>query len=153
MNDEQLNEALREFVGQPASDFLLHREPMLLVDTLIDIGADFARCEWQADAPGFAEAGRGIPAYIGIETMAQCIAVHAGARARVRGFGPPLGFLLGTRHFSSSVSYLEPGRTYAAECRELVRDSQGMGSFACRLQLDGESVAMANLAVLEQPQG
>ncbi|MDX1718325.1 MAG: TSUP family transporter, partial [Anderseniella sp.] len=43
-----------------------------------------------------------IPAYIGIETMAQCIAVHAGARARVRGFGPPLGFLLGTRLFSSS---------------------------------------------------
>ena len=153
MNDEQLTHALREFVGLPASEFLLHREPMLLVDRLVDIGADFARCEWLADAPNLAEAGRGIPAYIGIETMAQCIAVHAGARARTRGFGPPLGFLLGTRHFSSSVSHLEPGRTYVAECRELVRDSQGMGSFACQLQLDGESVATANLAVLERPQG
>ena len=153
MNDEQLTEALREFVGEPARDFLLHREPMLLVDTLVDIGADFARCEWLAEAPDLVEPGRGIPAYIGIETMAQCIAVHAGARARVRGFGPPLGFLLGTRHFSSSVSHLEPGRKYVAECRELVRDSQGMGSFACQLQLAGESVASANLAVLERPQG
>jgi predicted hotdog family 3-hydroxylacyl-ACP dehydratase len=153
VNDESLTDALRQFVGSPAHEFLLHREPILLVDTLLDIGADFARCEWLAEAPEFEEAERGIPAYIGIETMAQCIAVHAGARARVRGFGPPLGFLLGTRHFSSSVSHLVPGRTYVAECRELVRDSQGMGSFACQLLLDGESVATANLAVLEQPQG
>ena len=153
MSDEQLIQALRKLVGLPAQEFLLHREPMLLVDTLIDIGADFARCEWLASAPEFAETGLGIPAYIGIETMAQCIAVHAGALARVRGFGPPLGFLLGTRHFSSSVSYFEPGRKYVAECRELVRDSQGMGSFACQLRLEGKSVLTANLAVLEQPQG
>ena len=153
MSDEQLTRDLRRFIGSPAQEFLLHREPMLLVDTLIDIGAEFARCEWLADAPDFADAGLGIPAYIGVETMAQCIAVHASARARVRGFGPPLGFLLGTRHFSSSVSHLEPGRKYVAECRELVRDSQGMGSFACQLLLEGDCVARANLAVLEQPQG
>jgi predicted hotdog family 3-hydroxylacyl-ACP dehydratase len=153
VSDAELTRALQEFVGMPAEEFLLHREPMLLVGRLIDIGADFARCEWLADAPEFEEAGLGVPAYIGIETMAQCIAVHAGARARVRGFGPPLGFLLGTRHFTSSVSHYEPGRKYVAECTELVRDSQGMGSFSCQLQLDGERIAKANLAVLEQPQG
>ena len=117
MNDATLTQALWEFVGSPAADFVLHREPMLLVDRLIDIGA-----------------------------------VHAGARAKIRGEGPPLGFLLGTRHFRCSVSHFELGRRYIAECQELVRDSQGMGSFACKIQLDGENIASANLAVLEQPQ-
>jgi predicted hotdog family 3-hydroxylacyl-ACP dehydratase len=125
---------------------------MLLLDTLVDIGADFACCEWEACASPFANEEFGVPMYVGIETMAQCIAAHAGARAKVRGLGPPLGFLLGTRHFLCSTSHFEPGRTYVAECKELVRDSQGMGSFACKIRLDGVCVASANLAVLEQPQ-
>lgn len=148
----ELAESLRDFVGLPARDFVLHREPMLLLDTLVDIGADFACCEWAASASPFIGDEPGVPLYVGIETMAQCIAVYAGARAKVRGLGPPQGFLLGTRHFRCSASHFEPGRTYLAECRELVRDSQGMGSFACEIRLDDACVATANIAVLEQPQ-
>ena len=152
MNDSELTRALRTFIGSPAADFVLHREPMLLLDTLVDISADSASCEWKPGASPFIGAGPGVPMYIGIETMAQCIAVHAGARARVRDLGPPLGFLLGTRHFRCSAPHFEPRRNYIAECRELVRDSQGMGSFACSIWLDDECIASANLAVLEQPQ-
>ena len=152
MNDANLAIALGAYVGLPARDFVLHREPMLLLDTLIDIGPDFARCEWTAGPSPFVGTEAGIPAYVGIETMAQCIAVHAGARAKARGFGPPLGFLLGTRYFQSSISHFEPGRTYVAECKELVRDSQGMGSFACKMRANDVCIASANLAVLEQPQ-
>ena len=147
-----LGDELREFIGLPARDFVLHREPMLLLDTLVDIGADFACCEWTPGTSPFIGEERGVPMYVGIETMAQCIAVHAGARASLLGLGPPLGFLLGTRHFRCLTSYFEPGRTYLAECRELVRDSQGMGSFACEIRLNDQRVASANLAVLEQPQ-
>jgi len=153
LSDEKLTNALSGFIGQPARNFVLHREPMLLLDTLVDIGADFARCEWKACASPFAREGFGVPMYVGIETMVQCIAVHAGARAKARGLGPPLGFPLGTRHFQCSTSYFESDRTYVAECKELVRDSQGMGSFACKISLDGLPVASANLAVLEQHQG
>lgn len=144
--------SLRAFVGLPAREFVLHREPMLLLDTLVDIGADFACCEWTASPSLFVGDQPGVPMYIGIETMAQSIAVYAGARAKARGLGPPLGFLLGTRHFKCSTSHFETGRTYRSECRELVRDSQGMASFACEISLDGARVASANIAVLEQPQ-
>ena len=147
-----MTRALGALIGQPARNFVLHREPMLLLDTLVDIGAEFARCDWQASSSPFAGETFGVPMYVGIETMAQCIAVHAGARAKIRGLGPPLGFLLGTRHFQCSTAYFDPDRTYLAECQELVRDSQGMGSFACRISLDGQPVASANLAVLEQHQ-
>ena len=153
MNDIQLSTALREFIGRSASELLLHRDPMLLVDRVVDIGAEFVSCDWQAGKSAFAEPDGRIPAYTGIEIMAQCIGVHAGARAKVRGLGPPLGYLLGTRHFHTSVAYFDPGQSYTATCTELVRDSQGMGSFACELTANGERLAHANLAVLEHPQG
>jgi len=147
------NHDLRQFEGMPASKFVLHRRPMLFLDRLVEIGPEHATCEWHIESDfDFIVPGRGVPAYAGIEYMAQCVAVHAGARARARGFGPPMGYLLGTRHFRCSIDYLEAGATYRASCEELIRDDQGMGSFACRIERDGEHLASANLAVLEQPQ-
>ena len=153
MAETEDTNALSALVGMPASTFVLHREPMLFLDRLIDIGADFAACEWRIRPDfKFVQQGFGVPSYAGVEVMAQCIAVHAGARARVNGFVPPVGYLLGTRHYKCSVSWFELGTTYQSTCQELIRDSQGMGSFACRILADGESIAEANLAVLERPQ-
>lgn len=154
MTTTETAQKLKQLIGMPASEFVLHREPMLFLDQLVDIGADFAACEWQIrDDFEFVEPRLGVPSYAGVEYMAQCIAVHAGARARIHGFVPPLGFLLGTRHYECSVSHFKPGVTYQATCQELIRDSQGMGSFACNIVSDGASIAKANLAVLERPQG
>jgi predicted hotdog family 3-hydroxylacyl-ACP dehydratase len=144
---------LQQFIGMHAAKFVLHRKPMLFLDRLVDIGEDFATCEWSIGKDfELLEPGLGVPAYAGVEYMAQCVAVHAGARARARGFAPPHGFLLGTRHYRCAVAYFEEGSTYQSTCQELVRDSQGMGSFACRILLNGLSIAEANLAVLERPQ-
>lgn len=144
---------LEPFAGMSAAEFVLHRKPMLFLDKLVDIGADFASCEWVVSEDfELTVPGLGVPAYAGVEYMAQCIAVHAGARARALGFVPPHGYLLGTRHYNCSVSHFEPGLTYQASCQELFRDTQGMGSFACRILLNGDSIASANLAVLEMPQ-
>lgn len=146
-------EDLKQYVGMPASKFVLHRKPMLFLDRLVDIGPVHATCAWRIpDDFDFIVPGHGVPAYAGIEFMAQCVAVHAGARARLRGFMPPLGYLLGTRHFRCSVEYFAVGANYLASCEELVRDNQGMGSFACRIQQDGRELASANLAVLERHQ-
>ena len=153
MTEIDLDRELQQLIGLPASQFVLHREPMLFLDRLVDIGAEHACCEWLMRRDfEFGVAGLGVPAYMGIEFMAQCVAVHAGARARVRGFVPPLGFLLGTRHYTCAVPYFEPGVIYQAACEELVRDSQGMGSFSCRISAGDEVLAEANLAVLERQQ-
>lgn len=153
MTEVDLNERLQQLVGMPAADFVLHRDSMLFLDRLVDIGAEFATCEWSiSDDFEFIVPGLGVPSYTGIEYMAQCIAVHSGARARVRGFIPPVGFLLGTRYYKCSIAYFELGVRYQTTCEELVRDSQGMGSFACRIISDGDVLAEANLAVLERPQ-
>jgi predicted hotdog family 3-hydroxylacyl-ACP dehydratase len=118
----------------PAAEFIMHRPPMLLLDTLV-------------------ECSGGTTVYVGVEFMAQCVAVHAGARARVEGLGPPLGFLLGTRHFKASITHFEVGETYRATCEELIRDTNGMGSYECSIVHGDTMVAQARLAVLEKERG
>lgn len=152
MTPNEYTEALQLLVGMPAETFVLHRKPMLFLDRLTAIGADFAECEWRvADDFPLVVPGLGVPSYAGIEYMAQCVAVHSGARARVRGVPPPLGLLLGTRNYECSIPYFEVGQSYTSRCHELVRDSQGMGSFSCRLASNRAIIAEANLAVFETP--
>ena len=145
---------LDQLAGMPAAEFVMHRDPMLLLDTLVESGDDGTICEWQVniDDP-FVEKDLGVPAYVGVEFMAQCVAVHAGARARIVGLGPPLGFLLGARHFRSSVSHFEVGEVYRATCQELIRDDSGMGSYECGILHGDDKVAEARLAVLEKERG
>ena len=143
-------QALRALIGRPAREFVKHREPMLLVDTVLDIGAEHIACCWQITAgSALLLPGRGVPSYALIESMAQCVAVLSGAKASVAGNPPPLGLLLGTREFRSQVQYLEQGTVCHALCEEQVRDGHGMGSYACRVAVDGSTIASANLAVLE----
>jgi predicted hotdog family 3-hydroxylacyl-ACP dehydratase len=154
MPDSELSRELLQFAGMPASEFVLHRPPMLLLDCLVETGPERTLCEWQVtDAAAFLVAGRGVPSYIGVEHMAQCIAVHAGARARARGLEPPLGFLLGTRHYRAHVEYFCIGHTYRAACRELIHDENGMGSYECSILLDNDVIAEGRLAVLEKERG
>jgi predicted hotdog family 3-hydroxylacyl-ACP dehydratase len=134
-----------------AETFVMHRAPMIFLDRLTDIGPDFAVCEWQVtDDFALFEPGKGVPAYAAIEYMAQCVAVHAGAKARARGYVPPQGYLLGTRHFEASIEYFTTGITYQAHCTELIRNADGLGSFACEVRAGGKTVASANLAVVVQ---
>lgn len=145
---------LDQLSGMAAAEFVMHRDSMLLLDTLIEARDDGAVCEWlvNPDDP-FVESELGVPAYVGIEFMAQCVAANAGARARIVGLGPPLGFLLGARHFKSSVSHFAIGERYRATCDELMRDDSGMGSYDCQILHGEESIATARLAVLEKERG
>ena len=154
MSDRALSEKLRPFAGMPASHFVLHRAPLLLLERLVDPGELITVCEWRVgETDAFLSTGRGVPAYVGLECMAQCVAVHAGVRARARGLGPPLGFLLGTRHYRANVEYFEPGLTHRATCRELISDGNGLGSYECSILLGDDVVAAARLAVLQKAEG
>ncbi|MGH8222875.1 MAG: hypothetical protein ACREQZ_07860 [Woeseiaceae bacterium] len=142
------------YSGMETATFVLHREPLLLLDRLVVAGDDYTVCEWDIVEGGpFVQGNLGIPAYIGIEFMAQCIAVHAGVRARIDGLGPPLGFLLGTRHLRTYVDWLGPGQRCQAACRELIRDSSGMGSYDCELLIGDKRIVEARLSVVEKESG
>lgn len=89
----------------------------------------------------------GIPGWVGIEYMAQCVAAHAGAMGRLRGEPPMLGFLLGTRSYTCSVSRFPVGEMLTVFAEKLFSES-GMGAFACSILTD-RAVASATINVYQ----
>lgn len=95
--------------------------------------------------------GDGVPAWVGIEYMAQCIAAWAGGQALARGEPVKPGFLLGTRRYECQRPQLAVGTRLRIEARRELMGDNGLGMFACRL-LDGdEELAVANVSVFEPP--
>ena len=106
MTETELSSQLNQLARLPVAEFVLHRGPMLLLDRLVCAEPEFTACEWRVSTESnFLILNVGVPVYTGIEYMAQCVAVHAGLRERIRGFSPPLGLLLGTRHYKAVVRY------------------------------------------------
>jgi predicted hotdog family 3-hydroxylacyl-ACP dehydratase len=147
-------EMLEQLAGLPITDFVPHAGPMLLPDRIASLQADSVVCEWRVREDNlFLVPGHGVPAYVGIEYMAQCVAVHGGAHERASGHPPRQGLLLGTRHYRSVVPYFTPGATYQVKCRQLTANLEGMASFECCILLDGEVIAEGRISVLQMPHG
>jgi predicted hotdog family 3-hydroxylacyl-ACP dehydratase len=130
-----------------------HRGPALLIDRVLAAGPEDVRVEARVRRDGLYATDDGLPAWVGLELMAQAIAVWAGLRRRERGEPPGLGFLTGTRRFDAAVASFPHGATLHVTARcELVGDN-GLGVFACAVELDGRVVATANLSTYAPPEG
>jgi predicted hotdog family 3-hydroxylacyl-ACP dehydratase len=122
---------MRQYGQQfPAVEQLLpHARPMILIDRVIDIGENHLVAEVDiGEQTLFAEAGRGVPAWAGIEYLAQSVAAWAGYAARSKGGLPQFGFLLGTRKYHAAVPYFALGTTLTVRV-ELQFQDQGLGVF------------------------
>lgn len=101
----------------------------------------------RADAP-FVDAN-GMPAWVGIELMAQTIAAFGGCRARRAGQPVKIGFLVGSRRYSVSHAYFPTGAQLQVNVKEIVTGDQGLSVFECTLQGPGEISASANINVFQ----
>jgi predicted hotdog family 3-hydroxylacyl-ACP dehydratase len=139
-----------ECIGLPAERFLYHGAPMALMDRILEVDLDSARCSCIVGPENpFFIAGLGVPSWVGIEFMAQCIAVMGGARAVISDQPLPVGLLLGTTAYRSNVVAFDPDTVYEASCNTQVRDAHGLGAFDCKIDANGELVAQARLTVKE----
>jgi predicted hotdog family 3-hydroxylacyl-ACP dehydratase len=137
---------------QAAVERLLpHRGGMLWIDrVLVCEDEDVVVEAVVRDDHPFLE-GDALPAWVGIEYMAQCIAAWAGGRALRRGESVKPGFLLGTRRYESRRSVFALGLQLRIEAHCELFGDNGLGLFACRI-LDGdEEIATANVSVFEPP--
>ena len=149
-----MHDKLGEMTDLPVSEFVLHRKPMLLLDRLVCVEPESAVCEWRVrEDDVFLQPGSGVPAYIGIEHMAQCIAVHGGACEHALGLPSPQGMLLGTRSYSCRVPYFVLGATYRVKCERLIRNPDGMSAFQCAIFSDGQMIVEARISVLQKSIG
>lgn len=130
-------------------DYLAHRGPARWVDRLIEANADQALVECDVPAGGRMVRDGAMPAWAGVELMAQAVAVWAGARARREGRPVRLGFLLGTRCYESQCDGFPSGSTLLVSARREIVSDEGLGMFDCRIQRGDELLAQARVAVFE----
>ncbi len=111
-----------------------HQGTMVLLDQIDawDDEALQASVTIRPDAPFVDE--QGLPAWVGIELMAQTIGAFGGCRARRAGLPVKIGFLVGSRRYTVSQSYFPLGSKLQVSVRELVRGENGLSVFECELK-------------------
>ena len=130
------------------SELLPHRPPMILIDEIVSYDdASVVAGVTVREASLFREA-EGVPAYVGLEYMAQTCGAHVGALARDRGEPARIGFLLGARQYRAHVAWFRLGERLIVSAKVIYHDDQ-MGAFDCRIEVDGRLVAEAQLNVYQ----
>lgn len=117
-----------------------HAGPMRLLDRVLEHGPRHTVCAVDPARSQLLAAPDGrVPAWVGLEYMAQCIAVHGGLVAQARGEPLRPGVLLGSRRVSLAVASFEPERELWVSARHH-RGESGLVAFDCDLrEADGGS--------------
>jgi predicted hotdog family 3-hydroxylacyl-ACP dehydratase len=135
----------------PAIEQLLpHRGTMLLLDRILGSDDNCIEAERAVPDTGWYldDAGR-MPAWIGIELMAQAIAAHVSLCALLRGEAPKCGVLLGCRDYRATVDAVSPGERLRITARLCYRDESGFAAYDCAIENQGGTLAHAGLKVFQ----
>lgn len=132
---------------------IAHRGNMLLLDRLLHADAESCIAEYVPQAgQWYSDADGNMPAWIGLELMAQTIAAYVGFQKHASGLPPKQGVLLGTRSYKAVVPVYLAGAALQVEARVSFRDESGLGAFECtirRAEAPEEALATSTLKVYE----
>ena len=118
---------------------LPHRHSMLLVDE-VGYGLDQGEAVLTIRSDSqFCDGVRGVPAWVGIEYMAQAISVFSGVEQLQRNEQVKIGLLIGTRRYESEVPVFTIGTRLHIIARLSDREDGGISMFACEIR-DGQRV-------------
>jgi predicted hotdog family 3-hydroxylacyl-ACP dehydratase len=136
-----------DFTTIDVAELIPHSGKMVLLDRIIDCDDNSLSAEWVVRDDGLLGNDKTVPAWAGIEYMAQAIAAYAGIMSRRAGEPVKVGFLLGTRRYSSNVAEFKVGSTLKVRVEKIIQDN-ALGAFECKIQGDGVEVS-ANLNVYQ----
>lgn len=80
----------------------------------------------------------GVPAWVGMEYMAQAACAYAGVYEVRAGMQPRIGLLLGTRAYQSRVAGFRIGSRLTVSAKLVMRDDDDLMVFQCRI-CDGDT--------------
>ena len=131
---------------KPAEYYLPHRAPMLLLDELVEVKDNgcVAKLIIREDLP-FMEA-EGLPSWVGLEIMAQTIAMFGGVKERLKDGAPKLGFLLGSKNFEMGQDHFAIGEELIVEIDLQFLNRHHIGIFDCQLK-SPHSISKATILV------
>ncbi len=133
-----------------------HRGAMLLLDRVVEASRLHAMIEITIDESStFYKTGQGVPAWVGIEYMAQAVAVLGGVQALEDSDPVPMGYLLGTRKYRCALPWFEDGWVLRIRCEEEVLDGNGLGAYNCEMMVnpfnEDDVIAQSRLTVYKMP--
>lgn len=132
-----------------AERYLPHQTPMVLVEEVVAIGEDSAHCRVSVSGTGvlapFLDAEGNLPAWFGIEIIAQTVGVWSGWYQRqIQDVKPEPGMLLGGRGYRCQQACFPAGSLLDIRIKLLMRDEK-IGSFEGDISIAGESFASGRL--------
>ncbi len=134
------------------ADLLPQRPPMLLIDSIDDYGEDWLRASVAIRPESvFYQAPLGVPAYVGLEYMAQTAAAHGGLGLVQRGELPSICLLLGCREYRCNVGHFPHATILRIEARQLLRDDRDFVAYDCTISRNSSVLARSTLKAV-QPQ-
>ena len=143
---------IQDLVLQPIEAIIPHRGTMLLIDAVNTFSEDAlsARATVRADA-WYADADGAMPAWIGIELMAQTIAAHVALLAMRGGGRARPGVLLGSRSYRALQPSFAGGAQLLIHATELLRSEEGHGAYECTIHHGDVCCAEAVIKVFQPP--
>ncbi|MGF6999174.1 hotdog family protein [Paraburkholderia sp. GAS32] len=126
--------SIQDLILQPIETIIPHRGTMLLIDAVSTFSEDAlsARATVHADA-WYADADGAMPAWIGIELMAQAIAAHVALLAMRCGGQARPGVLLGSRSYRALQPSFAGDAQLLIHATELLRSEEGHGAYECTI--------------------
>jgi predicted hotdog family 3-hydroxylacyl-ACP dehydratase len=117
----------------PLEQLLPYRPPMILIDRMIDATETGSTCEVTIGPQTlFIEPG-GVPAFVGLEYMAQAVAAYGGYKSYLAGGPMAIGFLLGTPQLKTYCQFFDCGQTLQIQVTHVWGDNELM-QFHCTIQ-------------------
>ena len=130
----------------PALEYIPHDGSMALIEEIIEVRENFISCSVSTKkSSAFRDTDNKIPAWIGIEYMAQTIGAYGGWTAKQRGDEVKVGFLLGSRKLTLHTDFFEDETIYIDA--ELVFQNEELGSFKCSIHGHDRKTLLAEATV------
>jgi predicted hotdog family 3-hydroxylacyl-ACP dehydratase len=117
-------------------ELLAHQGQMMLLDKIIKFDDHSMVAEVVVRNDGLFGDENGVPALAGIEYMAQTVAAHGNMMDKLAGWPSYLGFLLGTRAYTSNVERFSIGSVLTVTVEKIIQE-QGLGVFDCKINAPG----------------
>lgn len=130
-----------------------HRGATRLIDRVLEVDDEQVVAEVDVPFDGLFVREGAVPAWIGIEYMAQAVAAWAGKRASAQGGAPRPGLLLGSRRYEVNCDGFPSGAKLTIRARCDLIGANGLGQFDCRIEMGGQQVASSRLSVIDPPDG
>ncbi len=122
-------------------DLVPHRGAMSLLDSIAAYCTYWLRATLGIRPDSTFAGPGGVPAWVGIEYLAQAAAAFGGIEQVQRGERPAIGLLIGARYYRAMLDTFPVGMKLTVFAQIAMRDTENFAAYDCTLETAGERVA------------